>query len=97
MSSEPQHSQALPDEPESMNVAGTGGKTSAYEKADKAVDGLSAAASAAGRGLIILYALAIIVLGVWFLFGYPGWERIIGIPVAGYGVYLLLGGSMVIY
>lgn len=74
-------------------------RMSGAEIADSALNKAGAAASGLGRGLIILYAAVLIIVGVIAIF-LPGAELAVrggGVLFVGYGIYLLLGGGWVIY
>ena len=76
----------------------TGERRSGYEIADSALDKASSAASVAGRGLLILYGLVLIAIGILGMVVGGGFGMIIAaLLFIGYGIYLVLGGSWVIY
>ena len=62
--------------------------------------GLSVAGSAArGVGWLVIriYALFLLLVGVLVLFKGDGASRLAGFPVIGYAIYLMMGGSWIIY
>ena len=73
-------------------------RSSGWEKADKVASGIGTVASGIGWIMIKAYALAIIAGGIAICVAIPGGgSKAIGVGIAAYGVYLLLGGSWIIY
>lgn len=64
-----------------------------------AARGLGSAAGTAGRGLIRIYGVALVVVGIFLISIGDGEAAAIaaGLAFAGYGAYLVLGGTWVIY
>lgn len=84
-------------EPVPENSA-TGERRSGYEIADSAPDKASSAASVAGRGMLILYGLVLIAIGIFGMVVGGGFGMVVAaLLFIGYGIYLVLGGSWVIY
>ncbi|MFZ1382977.1 MAG: hypothetical protein WAS54_09375 [Scrofimicrobium sp.] len=83
---------------ESATAAPTGGRKSGFEVADNAMNAAGKAASVAGRGMLIVYGIVLIIIGLFGIFALDGFAAKAGAFLfIGYGVYLLFGGSWVIY
>lgn len=72
-------------------------KRSNWERADAVADGIGAAARGVGWVVVRLYALGLIALGGLILFLGDGPGSLVGLAAIAYGVYLLFGGSWVVY
>lgn len=74
------------------------GPMSGFEVANSALDTAGKVATATGHGLVRIYGLILLILGLVGLFVIPEFAAKVGcLAIAGYGLYLLLGGSWVVY
>lgn len=74
--------------------------TSGWEVVDTGLDVAEGAVQGIGWLILKGYALLLILVGLVMIFWLGGMDYkaiLVGLGVAGYGVYLLLGGSWVIY
>ena len=85
--------------PASNGEAASGaGQRSGFEVAESAMNKAGKVATATGHGLVRIYGLVLALLGLWGLFAVPDFAgKAAFLVLAGYGVYLLFGGSWVIY
>lgn len=85
----------VPRQSERSMMSSTG--RSNWERADAVASGLGTAARGVGWVIVRLYALGLIALGGVFLFLADGPAALIGLLVIAYGLYLLFGGSWIVY
>ena len=70
---------------------------SGWETADSIASGLGKAARGTGWVIIKLYAIALIAIGVFGLVAFDSAARWGSLLFIGYGLYLLFGGTWVIW
>lgn len=68
-----------------------------WERADSVASGVGTVARGIGWVMVRIYALALIAIGLAALFAVDGAASLGGLVIIGYGVYLMFGGSWIVY
>lgn len=73
------------------------GQRSNWERADAVASGVGSVARGVSWVVVRIYALLLIVAGGAVLFMMNGPTALVGLVIIAYGIYLMFGGSWVVY